>query len=296
MSCVAYLPNGSVDCKVPMAPVKGVIITTKSFSFGGLTAIHSYATWKAAVDTTLTMYPLRGLTSYEVTTEDSATTTTQKGQTYEGTRPAPKGLFYVDSNLCDYTELLRTLKGGQYGIVYYLEDGNFLVKRNKYTGNFSPFPARLYAGGKGIPLPSDIGNNFPVRIYHLDADDFEDAALVDPQFDYEDLIAATPAGLNMWVTTPWASTKVVVMITDRAGTGRAGLIATDFVIISSNFLTTPAVASIVDNTGGSYDLVITKATSTALSAGDHVVVQARDSASTGAGPFAYISNKLRIQA
>lgn len=281
-----------------MAPVAGVIITTKSFSMATLTLAYTYSTWKAAVDTNLTMFPLRGLTSYETTTEDPGVYTAAKGQTYETSRPAPKGMFYLDTNLCDYMDMVKELKGGQYGIIYYLEDGKFLLKRNKNTGALVPFPARLYASGKGIPLPSDIGNNYPVRVYHLDYDDFTDAALIDPQFDYQDLCAAVPAGLNMWITTPWATTKVIVYIEDRGGTGRAGLIATDFTVTSSNFLTTPKVASLAETAGlaGGYELTCTKGTSDALAAGDFIVVQVRDSATTGAGPFAYISNKLMVKA
>lgn len=298
MSCVVYLPNGSVDCKVPMAPVAGIILTNKSFTLGTLAQTYSYATWKAAVDTNLTMYPLRGLTSYEVTTDDPNVYTAAKGQKYETNRPAPTALAYLDGNLCDYVDMIREMRGGQYGVIYYLEDGKYLVKRNPVTGAFAPFPAKIYASGKGIPLPSDIGNNYPLRIYHLDYDDFENAALINPEYDYQDLIAATPAGLNMWITTPWASTSVVVRIEDRAGAGRAGLIATDFYAVASNFLTTPKVASLTETSGvaGGYTLTMTKGTSDALASGDWVSLQVRDSASTGAGPFAYISNRLKIQA
>lgn len=293
MSCVAYLPNGSVDCKVPMADVAGVILTNKSLSLGALAAVYSYSTWKAAVDTALTMYPLRGITDYENTTDDPGMTTSPlTGRKRVTNRPTPSGVFYVDSNLCDFTDMLRNLKGGQYGVILYLRDGKFLVMRNPYTGIFKPIPATLDATTKGFPAKGEQDKQFPVYINFLDADDWENAVLIDPQFDYQDLIAATPAGINMWITTPWASTKAVVRCEDRAGSGHAGFTAPDFVVVGSNMLTTPTVASIMDNTGGSYDLVITKGTSDPLSAGDYVIVQVKD----GSGPYTYLSNKLRIQA
>lgn len=293
MSCVAYLPNGSVDCNVPLADVAGVILCNKSLSLGALAAVYSYSTWKAAVDTNLTMYPLRGVTDYEITTDDpNISTAPLTGRKRVTNRPAPSAVFYVDSNICDFTDMLRELKGSQYGVILYLRDGKFLVYRNPYTGIYKPIRCTLDAVTKGVPAKGEQDKQFPVYVNFLDSDDFENVVLIDPQFDFQDLVAATPAGLTMWVTTVWASTKVVVQVNDRGGSGRAGFTAPDFVVLSSNMLTTPAVASIVDNTGGSYDLTITKATSTPLSAGDYVIVQIKD----GSGPYAYISNRLRIQA
>ncbi len=292
MSCTAYLPNGSVDCKVPLAEVRHVILTTKTFSLGGLSAAYSFATWKAAVDTALTMWPLRGITSYEVTTDDVNIMTTQQGQKYVTNRPAPSALVYLDGNHCDYMDMVRNLKGGHYGVIYVLKNGQILVKRDA-TGNFKPFPARLTAVNKGVPLPGDITNNFPLHILHTDYDDFENAALIDPAWDFDNLILAIPAGLNMWITTAYTSGDVVVMVTDRGGSGRAGFAAADFEVLGSNYLTSPAVTALVDGGAGVYTLTIQKGAVPAdLTAGDYVIIRVKD----GAGPYTYLSNRLTVTA
>jgi hypothetical protein len=273
-----------------MKEVRHVILTTKTFSLGGLSAAYSYATWKAAVDTNLTMFPLRGITSYEVTTDDPNVLITAKGQKYVTNRPAPSALVYLDGNLCDYTDMVKELKGGHYGVIYYLEDGSFLCKRDK-TGNFKPFPARLTAVNKGIPLAGDVANNFPLHIHHIDYDDFENAAIIKPAWDVDDLILAIPAGLTMWQTSTCASGDVSVQINDRCGNGVTGFVSADFEELGSNYLASPTISAVTDSGAGAYVLTLTSNGTDDIVAGAYITFRVKKTVST---VVTYLSNRITV--
>jgi len=274
-----------------MKEVRHIILTSKSFTLGALSAAYSYATWKAAVDTNLTMFPLRGITSYENTTDDPNVLTTAKTQKYVTNRPAPSALAYLDSNHCDYIDLVKELKGGHYGVIYYLEDGSFLCRRST-KGVFSGFPARVTAINKGIPLPGDIANNYPVHIHHIDYDDFENAALIKPAWDIDDLILAIPAGLTMWQTSNCASGDVSVQINDRCGDGVTGFVSADFEELSSNYLVSPSITAVTDSGAGVYVLTLSKAASPVdIEAGDYITFRVKKTVAT---VVTYLSNRLTV--
>lgn len=293
MSCTVYLPNGAVGNKCPLMPVKGVILTNKTFTLGAWSAALNFATWKAAVDTNLTMYPMNGLIDYEPTTDDPNVVTSGIGQKkMHTTRPAPSGRFTIDTNLCDFTEMLAELKGAHYGVIYYLEDGRFLVKLEPTTGVFKPFPATVTAFTKGLPT-KEGNNNFMVDIFHRDIRDFDKAVLLEPAWDYADLISAVPAGLRMWVSTAFAADDVIVTVVDRCGDPHADLVGGDFEVLSSNQLDTPAITAAVEGADGVYTLTLQKgATPGSLSAGDYIEFRVKD----GTGPYTYLSNRLTVVA
>jgi hypothetical protein len=274
-----------------MKEVRHIILTSKSFSLGALSAAYSYATWKAAVDTNLTMFPLRGITSYEVTTDDPNVLTTSKTQKYITNRPAPSAMAFLDSNHCDYIDLVKELKGGHYGVIYVLEDGSMLLKRDK-TGNFKPYPARVTAINKGIPLPGDIANNYPIHIHHIDYDDFENAALIKPAWDIDDLILTIPAGLTMWQTSSCASGDVNVQINDRCGDGVTGFVSADFEELGSNYLTSPSITAVTDSGAGAYTLTLSKAASPVdIAAGDYITFRVKKTVAT---VVTYLSNRITV--
>jgi hypothetical protein len=238
------------------------------------------------------MFPLRGITSYENTTDDPNVLTTAKTQKYVTNRPAPSALAYLDSNHCDYMDLVKELKGGHYGVIYYLEDGSYLCKRDK-TGNFKPFPARVTAINKGIPLPGDIANNYPLHIHHIDYDDFESAALIKPAWDIDDLILCIPAGLTIGQTSTCASGDVNVQINDRCGDGVTGFVSADFEELATNYLATPSITTVVDSGAGAYTLTLTKGSAADIAAGDYMTFRVKKTVAT---VVTYLSNRITVVA
>lgn len=292
MDCNSFLPNGLVECKVPLAEVKRVIICDKDVSFSGLSDVYNVATWRGFINDTLEMFVTPGQTSYEVTTDDPNVLTTAEGQKYVTNQPAPSALVYLDSNWCDYSDLLANLKGGMYGVIYELKNGMIYLKRNPADGTFRPFPARLTAINKGIPLAGDIANNFPVHIHHTDYHDFMKAALIAPAWSMEELILAMPVGVSMVITTPYASGDVVVYVTERCGEGVEDLTASDFEVLGSNYLADAAVTAATDDGDGYYTLTIQKDTPAAnLADGDYVIIRVNliDTVTT------HLSNRLTVE-
>lgn len=273
MTCNSYLPNGNVECKVPMAEVKRVLICDKDVSFTGLSDVYNLATWKEKIQEDLDIYVTRGKTSYEVTTDDPNVLTTAEGQKMVTNTPAPSAIIYLDSNWCDYSDMLGTLQGGTYGVIYELKNGSLFLKRLS-DGTYESFPARITAVNKGIPLQGDIANNFPVHIHHIDYEDFKKGALISPAFDFEELVLAMPVGLTMFATSTMATGSIYVQINERCGDGYAGLLVGDFEVVGSNYLTSPAVTVAGDDGDGVYELTIQKSVAPEnLADGDYVQIR-----------------------
>lgn len=290
MDCNAYLPNGNVSCKVPLAEVKRVILCDKDVSFTGLSDVYNVTTWKDKVTKDLDVYVTRGNNSYEVTTDDPNVLTTAEGTKMITNQPAPSAIVYLDSNWCDYADLLGVLKGSTYGVIYELKNGMLFLKRTS-AGLYKPFPARLTAINKGIPLAGDIANNFPVHIHHLDYEDFRNAALIQPAWSVEELVLVMPVGLTMFATSTMSSGSIYVQINERCGDGYAGLLVADFEVVGSNFLTSPAVTVAGDDGAGVYELTIQKNDPAEnLADGDYVTVRVKK----GSDPVTYLSNRVTL--
>lgn len=293
-TCNQYLPGGNVTCKVAMAKVKRVYLADSSLSFASLSAVYSYANWKAAIDTDLELFVSRGNMGYEVTTDDPNIITTEETQKLISNRPAPSAVVYLDSNFCDYLAMVNVLKGGSYAVIYELADGSIYMKRNT-DGTFVPFPARLSAIGKGIPEPSDIQNNYKMYINHIDYKDFEMGALITPDWLASDLQLEMPLGTDLKKTSVYLTGGAGTFgayITDRCGDGRESLAVADFEVISSNFLDTPAVTVVADDGDGNYTITLQKdAVPANLDAGDYITIRVKALDGTIVD---YLSNHLTI--
>jgi hypothetical protein len=295
MSCNIYLPNGNIsECKYPLPEVRRVYLVDPDMTaFTGLADVYNLASWKSKIQTSLDIHVLQGKTSYEVTTDDPNIITTDETQKLITNRPAPSAIVYLDTNFCDYQELLRELRGGTYGVIYELKDHSIMMRRTS-SGTYTSLPARIYAVGKGIPISGEIQNNFPLYINHIDFEDFENAVIIKPNWNPIELAEAMPIGLNMIITTAENAGDVVVLVTERCGDGYAGLTAPDFVVLSSSYLTTPAVTAAVDGGAGVYTLTIQKNTPAEdLAAGEYIEIQVKNTSST---VVTHISNRLTIVA
>ena len=291
MICKSYLANGNVKHKVPLKEVKRVILTDVDVSFTGLSDVYNLATWKEKINVDLDMYVTRGKTSYEVTTDDPNVLTTQASQKMVTNQPAPSALVYLDSNWDDYKDVLDSFRGGTYGVIYELMDGSIFLKRHG-DGTFKPFPARLTAVNKGIPVPGDIANNFPLHIHHFDYDDFRKGVLIAPAWDFEELVLAMPVGLTIEATSTMSTGSINVLITERCGDGKTGLVVGDFEVLDSNYLTSPEVTVASDDGAGNYELTIQKnSPAENLADGDYVTIRVN----VGGGTLTtYLSNRLTV--
>lgn len=290
---ITRLPNGNIGDKIPLAEVKRPIIMLPTATLGAsLTAVENLTTWKTLIYTDLSAYVIRGLTAYENTTDDAAVQTAPKGQKFQTNRPPISLGFMLDSNWSDYKDILKSFQGGSYRVAYELEDGRFLVMLNS-AGTYQGFPGRVYATSKVINPVGDVANGYKVNVYHDDFADFESAVIVDPDWDFNELVLAMPVGVDMHVTTAFNADDVVVLIRDRStGEGIEDFVVADFEVVDSNWLDTPAITAAVDGDNGYYTLTLQKgAVPGSLAAGDWITFRLNKVTSS---VTSYLSNLLTV--
>ncbi|MBV5346962.1 hypothetical protein JZU46_01930 [bacterium] len=294
-TCSAYLPNGiNKGCVVPLAEVDSVILTSPTAKFASLAEVLSLAKWKEKIQTDLSIYVLTGIYDYENTTDEPNIATMYSGKKLITNKPIPSAKLYVESNFCDYIEMMRALKQGTYGIIYKLRDGQLLMWKNS-VGEVKPFSANLTAISKYIPgKAADISQSYPVYVNHQSAAEFDDAILVNPYWNAGiELLSVMPIGLNIGTTSLVAGGDVDVYVAERCGEAKAGLALVDFEVLESN-VAVPAITARVDNTGGSYTLTLQKGAVPAdIAAGDYMVIRVNKKTALVVD---YLSNRLFIQA
>jgi hypothetical protein len=288
------MPNGSVSLQTLWPEIKRVHIASTSLTFATQTAAYNLNNWKVAIQQNEYLYATRGLCQVDVTTDDPNIVTTAKTRKFVTNNPVPSVIAYLDSNFEDYWELTNTLRGGQYGVIYELEDRTFLMMYEDDI--FKPIPAQLYAIGKGLPMSGDA-NNFPIHIMHNDKADFEKLIAMDPDWDFDELGLAMPVGLKVIRTgdcSVAAGCTVTVYIETRGGAAYTGLAVGDFSVVESNFLDTAAVTAASDDGAGAYTLTLQKGTTPGdLAAGDYITLRVKKLSSSD---ITHSSNLLTIVA
>lgn len=295
--CASKLPAGiNINCLAVLAQVRNVILLSPGETFDSMADFRNLAKWKTKVQEELTASVFAGLHDYEDTTDDPNIKTSGLGKKFVTNQPVPSGVFYLDTNFCDYKNALNTLNGGTYSVVYILEDGSILGYLHS-DGKVGGFTARINAITKGIPTKDDLDMNYRVFINHTNYSQFESSALVLTSWKVDvELAAAMPLGFSTFVTTAYetAGGTVKVYVSERCGDPVTALTTVEFIITETNDLDTPVVSTCVDDGLGHYTLTLEKsAVPEAMEAGDYMIIQVQ--AKTGA-VYDNISNELLIQA
>lgn len=291
--CAPFLPQGiNAACLQDVKEIKNVIVTTTAVSFANTLAAATLSGWKTKVQTDLSVFAPMGLNDYENTTDDPSIVTMNSTRKTVSNKPIPSYVMYLASNLCDYKDMVVAFQGGNYRMFLVDANGNLIGTRNA-TGGVQGFSCQITAVQKG-PLKGDIQNGFKVYVNFQSYEEWENICIVALTWNPTvELTTFMPVGLTMYAAGAITAGAISVVITERCGNGYAGLVAGDFEVVESSQLTTPKVNTLTDNGNGSYTLNLTKATSTALAAGDMVVLRVKKVAAT---ITTYISNRITINA
>lgn len=298
LACNVLLPGGiNGDCTIPLAELKSIIICDKDVKFSN-TEKDVIANWKTKIQQNLNIYAVAMLDSYNNTTDAPNIVTGTVSKTKKITnRPVPSFELFLESNFCDFKEVLRTLKGGIYGVFYELHGGLILGAQDvsgAEIGYFKPFKVRLDAVSK-LLAEVDSTNSFPVYVNHLNYSQVENQFLLEPSWDTAELAEAMPVGLNLYATGIITAATAVqeYKVTVRCGENKTGLVVGDleFSTTMSNVLT-PNAGTFAELGGGVYTTVIEKATSSLIVSGD--IVYMRIKVLSGQ-TVTHVSNWLRIE-
>lgn len=295
--CSPFLPQGiNKSCLQDLKEIKNVLITTEGASFTSVANAASVAAWKTKLQTDLTVYVPLGINDYDVTTDDpNIVTAPVGGRKAVANKPIPSAVFRLSSNFCDYKELLSAFKGGTFRMFFVDANGNIYGTKTS-AGVVKGFACTVNAITKGMPL-KEIMNNFSLYVNFLNYDEFEAATLITLSWSPTvELTEAAPVGLSIYATGTYNTTsgEINVQINTRCGDGYEGLAYTDFEVLESNDLTSPAVTAATDNDNGSYTLTLEKnSTPEALDSGDYMVIRVKKLSST---LVTHISSRLTVNA
>ena len=294
--CERVMPAGlNADCLAPLAQVRNFIILEKGTSFDSLGDFSNASVWETKIKQGLSVWVSGGLTDYEPTTDDPNIKTSGLGKKFVTSTPVPSGVFNLDANFCDYSQLKNTLKGATYDIVYILEDGT-VHARLKSDGKYYGFGARVNAIDKGIAKKGDIDMNFSVYVGHLSYEEFLEGVLVKMAWNPELVLAAAmPIGMSIQIITPYSNATglVICRIHTRCGAKYTGLAVADFEIVETNDLDTPVFDSITDNGDGTYDVEICAPALSPLSVGDYAIIRVKE---LSGSDVVSVSNRLYVVA
>lgn len=295
-ACSAGLPAGqNKNCLKPPAAWENLLIADMDVEFENASAFLNVSIWTDFIKKTLKVFPA-SLSSYTNDTDDPNVTTSASGQKFMGKAGVPAMTAYLDSNSCDWNEMMNSFKGKSYQVFMIDEDG-YISGRQTKDGKIKGFTANITAYTKGVALLDDKENSFPLAIFFANYNEFENKVIKDPQaWDPNELIEEAPLGLKMYTLGAYNAGDIDVMIEERCnGVYSAITDQADFEVIASNMLDTPAVTA-VDVTKaaqGIYTLTVQKGAVPAnLDPGDYVIIRARKVTS---GITDYISNRENIR-
>lgn len=297
-ACNVLLPGGiNGDCQIPLSELRNVIITDKDVKLS-YTAKETLASWTNLIKQSLTIYAVAGIDSYNNTTDDPNIV---KGAV-SGIKSVmdidpPTFELFLDSNMCDFNEVLNTVRGGVYGVWYELKDGTILGNLDK-TGNdigyFKPFTAKLRAVSKLLQEPG-ANTAFKMYVSHTKTKQLYNQFIFSPTWDVTELVEAMPIGLNMVKTAAIvaATATQAVNVKVRCGAAKTGLVVGDFEFSTdmSNVIT-PNAGAFAETGGGNYTIVIEKSTSTPIVSNDIVYMRVKVLSSSD---VTYISNWVSIE-
>ncbi|MEE9190264.1 MAG: hypothetical protein V3U16_05795 [Candidatus Neomarinimicrobiota bacterium] len=260
--CNVLLPGGvNGDCQIPLEEVLNVWVTDKDLSYS-YTGKKSLSGWKADIQQNLTNHGAAGLDSFNNTTDDPNVVTgaVSKAKKITST-PLPSFEFFLDSNFCDFKEVLQTLEGGNYGIFYELQDGTLLGSidtSGTEIGYFKPFKCNITASSK-LLQETDATTAFKVFVNHTNKQQLKDQFIFDPVWDIAELHTAMPNGLSLVATAVYAAGDQTVHVNNRCASNKTGILLVDWDENESlGNVDTPAVTAIVEDGAGDYTLTVQK--------------------------------------
>jgi len=295
MSCEKAYFNGWGSCASLLEKMNGSALQTKGETWTD-TSIVSASTWHVSVASVITASRsilALPILSFENTTDDVEITTSQLGQKSITGKPIPSGMIGLDASLCDYKQL-HALEDTWYEFFPFFQDGTFWATR-KADGTLKGF--RVKIGTKaGLP-PEDKSLSYPMYLFFQNYAEFENVVVVNPDFNFSDVLDYSPVGMDIRITTDYviASGVVIVKVTNRGtGEGHTGLAIADFEILLSNADPTVAISALTDSGLGVYSLTI-QSDGAAFASGEYAIIQPSEEDATPTY-LTYLGHSLKVQA
>jgi len=200
--CSIQMPAGTnSQCKSYLGEAHAAILLPTDASFDSEISLNDLL---AYLKTNLNGFLIE-FNGTEPTDAELVTETTGFGRQIITGENAPSLLAYVDSNACDFREVLRTIKGGSYGVLFLLSSGEILgTLRND---KLHPFLMQVWAHRLSIPGRENKTQQFKVTFGSLRGSEFDTYGLAEPEWDINDILVAMPIGASIKVVSPAADSS-----------------------------------------------------------------------------------------
>ena len=271
MSCKTFKYGGLGECDALRESVRGMILTDKgtTLSLANASIIGAAATGWASIlapvisDSTYEKGVLidfeRG---YEVTSGEPEMTASNLLYEEQTNDPLPKMTASARMSYSEYQSFFRA-HGSVFDIALVSKKGNPIMALTS-AGVYKGFRGRIFVNKGSIPKTgADLTKECEFRVIFDDVEEWESIVEIDTEFTFTDLIDISPVGLDVTVTTDYATPNVVIQVNKRAtSTPYDGVAApANLQIIESvnNLVTEVVSIAQTSKAIGSYAVVLTAA-------------------------------------
>ena len=291
-------PNGiNPDCVKYIEAAENIIIWDAGVSFASLGAFKAEETHRVLIQESLTEYLPVGLKGYESTPgEVNKETSDFDGSsvvTFEG---PPSVITDVQTNPCDWNELMAQLKGGGFRVGFVMKKtGDIMVSVNP-DGTVKGFLGNLFAQSATLRPQGESFQSYKLMMDFQNVNEFRFFNLVEMPFNPTvELVSKMPLGLTMLAAGAYAVSDINVTVAERCAGPYAGTLTVEEIESYDSVTGLPIdsfSSSVVNNTGGSYTLTLEKnAVPETLVAGDWVKIKV---ATKTGNIYDYVSGELTV--
>jgi len=253
------------DCIKFMQRAEQLVILEK----GGYTLTSTNITSNAEI-TDIIQDDLKGyvlpLTGYTPNTPDATVEETPFGRGIITSQAAPRMTAYADLNPCDYRNLLKTLDGGLYDVLFLDNAGNIMYWQSG-TSVYG-FSANIWAITAGIPNPDALHEFYRLEFFFTSLPQFKEFRITKPSYNpLTELLLAMPNGLGINLNS-YDGSDAIVYVADRCGAKKSGLLLADFELVETN--STATITAVTETgTSGVYTVEIS------LTAGQYALIRVK---------------------
>jgi hypothetical protein len=258
MSCTVLNAGGAnKDCVDLIGAMDAPLITLPDVKWTSRADFQNTETMRVKIQEDLGVYVTRKISGADITQPEARNETTGFGaQVTTGVTPGSV-IVYLESNSCDFNEMMSAYNGGTFRIVPFGEDGyydGYLMPNGEIKG----FEAQIYAVPISVASVDNQVQQWKLLINWKNAEQFRSRVRVKSPKTLEGLLEWMPSGLTALINTAYdTGTGIqVIDVSKRCSTDIETEVLTGEVLDNGNVLS--PTASPTSNADGTYDATIQK--------------------------------------
>lgn len=258
------------NCANILGAMKVPIITLPDAIWTSRSDFMNSESMRAKIQEDLSVFVTREINGADITQPELVNESTGFGKQV-ATRATPGSvLVYLESNSCDFNEMMAAYSGGIYRIVSFTENGK-LQAHLRPDGKVQGFEGQVYA------IPISVGSidnqiqQWRVQINWTNVEQFKSTVIVDSIKTAKGLLELVPAGISIEQNTAYNVTSGVQVINAfvrcDSSTPETEVMTAEITDPGTEVGPTAAPTS---NSDGTYDVLVQNGTPANLAVGNYV--------------------------